>query len=137
MKDRLPRVLVVDDEPDMCWALATILRPAGYVVTTTVKGTEVAELIGRESYAAAFVDAVLSDTDGLEVAALIRQRSPQTAIFLISAYYYQEDPVIGEGLRHGLFRGFVAKPFNVGEVRRMVQHALESSGGLGQCPVSW
>jgi len=58
----VPRILVVDDEPDMCWALKRILRPAGYAVSTTTSGLEAGELVTKQRYAAAFVD-------GLHVAA--------------------------------------------------------------------
>jgi CheY-like chemotaxis protein len=127
MKQEQPRILVVDDEPGMCWALENILRPAGYAVTTTPSGAEALELLAGESYAVAFVDAKLPDLDGLELAALIRQHSPHTAIVLISGYYYQEDKAITEGLQDELFTGFIAKPFDLEEVRRMARQAVEQA----------
>jgi len=90
MKRQSPRILVVDDEPDMCWVLENILRPAGYAVNTTMPGTEALELLAEEPYAVAFVDAKLPDLDGLELAGLIQQRSPQTAMVLISGYFFAE-----------------------------------------------
>ncbi|MFQ5813799.1 MAG: response regulator [Anaerolineae bacterium] len=125
MERESPRILVVDDEPDMCWALENILRPAGYAVTTTTRGAEALELLAGEPYVAAFVDAKLPDLDGLELAGLIRQRSPDTAIVLISGYFYQEDRAITEGLQENLFIGFVAKPFDLEEVRLMAHQAVE------------
>lgn len=120
-------ILVVDDEPDMCWALENILRPVGYTVTTTTSGTEALQLVAGDSFAAAFVDAKLPDVDGLALAASIRQKSPHTAIVLISGYFYQEDKVISEGLQEDLFLGFVAKPFDLQEVRRMARRAVEQA----------
>jgi CheY-like chemotaxis protein len=127
MEQESPRILVVDDEPDMCWAMENILRPAGYVVATTTRGVEALELIARESYALAFVDAKLPDLDGLELAALIRQRSPNTTLVLISGYFYQEDRIVTEGLQKGFFIGFIAKPFDLEEVRLMAHRAVERS----------
>lgn len=120
-----PWILVVDDEPDMCWALENILRPAGYAVTTTVSGAEARELLTGERYAAAFVDAKLPDLDGLELATLIRHRSPHTAVILISGFFYREDEAINEGLQRGDFFGFVAKPFDLEEVRLVASRAVE------------
>jgi len=125
MEQEPPRILVVDDEPDMCWALENILRPVGYTVTATTSGAEALELVTRESYTAAFVDAKLPDLDGLDLAAKIRQMSPHTAIVLISGYFYEEDRTIAEGLQKDLFIGFVAKPFDLQEVRRMARQAVE------------
>ena len=118
-----PRILVVDDEPDVCWALENILCPAGYTVTTTTRGAEALELLARQPYAVAFVDAKLPDLDGLELAALICQQSPHTAVVLISGYYYQEDPMVMEGLAKNLYVGFVSKPFSLNEVRSMARRA--------------
>jgi CheY-like chemotaxis protein len=125
MKQELPQILVVDDEPDMCWALDNMLRPAGFMVTTTTTGAETLRLLAKELYAVAFVDAKLPDLDGLELAALIRQRSPHTAIVMISGYFYQEDRAITEGLEKDLFIGFISKPFDLEEVRVMARRAVE------------
>jgi DNA-binding NtrC family response regulator len=125
MKREPPRTLVVDDEPDMCWVLENILRPAGFMVTTTTSGEEALDLLAGEPYAVAFVDAKLSDLDGLELAALIHERSPHTAIVLISGYFYQEDRAITEAMQNELFIGFVAKPFGLEEVRLMARQAVE------------
>ena len=125
MRQEPPCILVVDDEPDMCWALENMLRPEGYAVTTTTTGAQALELLAAEFYAVAFVDAKLSDLDGLELAALIRQRSPNTAIVLISGYFYQEDRAITEAMQNELFIGFVAKPFDLKEIRLMARQAVK------------
>jgi len=127
MRRDLPRILIVDDEPDMCWALENILRPAGFRVTTTTSGAEALALLAGEPYAAAFVDVKLPDLDGLELAALIRQRNPHTAIVLISGYYYQEDKIITERLQDEHFLGFVSKPFDLEEVRLLARQAVEQT----------
>jgi len=111
----------------MCWALDNILRPVGYEVLTTTSGKEALELVARESYAVVLVDAKLPDLDGLELAALIRHQSPQTAMILISGYFYQEDQTVTEGMQKDLFVGFVAKPFDLEQVRQMVRHAVDLS----------
>jgi DNA-binding NtrC family response regulator len=129
MKRELPRILLVDDEPDMCWVLENMLHPDGYAVTTTTTGTEALQLLAAESYAAAFVDAKLSDLDGLELAALIHQRSPNTAVILISGYFYQADKAIIEGLQENLFVDFIPKPFDLKEVRSVIRQVLDRARG--------
>jgi CheY-like chemotaxis protein len=117
----------------MCWALANILHPAGYTVTTAASAAEALTLLasgsdpGDAPYVAAFVDAKLPDRNGLELATLIRQRNPHTAVVLISGYFYQEDSTITDGLEKGLFIGFVAKPFNLREIRLMASRAMEQA----------
>ena len=133
-----PHILVVDDEPDMCWALENILDSEGYQITTTTSGKEALELVGETSFQVVFIDAKLSDLDGLELAALIRQQSPRTSIVLISGYYYQEDRTINEGLVKHLFVGFISKPFDLEEVRLMAGRAMELArkGGHASGPHS-
>ena len=71
---------------------------------------EALELLAGQPYAVASLDAKLPDLDALELAALIRQASPHTAIVPISCCFYQEDIAITEGLADGPFMGLVAKP---------------------------
>lgn len=125
MEQEYAQILVIDDEPDICWAMEEILSSTGYAVTSTTKGAEVLELIARNFYSVAFVDAKLPDFDGLQLAALIRQRSPHTAIVLISGYFYLEDPMITEGLQADLFINFIAKPFEVEKIRRLARQGVE------------
>ena len=124
----MPRILVVDDEPDVCWALENILSPAGYAVTTTTQGVEALDLLARQPYAVAFVDAKLPDLDGLELAGLIRQRSPHTAVVLISGYYYREDSMVMDGLAKNLYVGFLSKPFQISEVLSLAYQAARRTG---------
>ena len=124
MPEKLASILVVDDEPDMCWALENILRPSGWVVTSTTQGTKALELLTANDYKLVFVDAKLPDLDGLELAAYIRRRNPETTIVLISGYFYQEDPAIADGLANHLFYGFIAKPFNLDKVRALARQAM-------------
>ena len=136
--DERETILIVDDEPDMCWALENILRPTGYAVTTATTGAEALELLAGKPYAAAFVDVKLPDMDGLELAASIRQRSPHTAVVLISGYYYQEDKTITERLQDGHVIGFISKPFDLDEVRLMARQAVAQArkGGKSYGPHS-
>jgi DNA-binding NtrC family response regulator len=138
MKQKSPHILIVDDEPDMCWALENILNSAGYQITTVTSGKKALELVKETSFQVVFIDAKLPDLDGLELATLICQRSPHTAIVLISGYFYQEDKTITEGLHEGLFIGFISKPFDLEEVRLMARQAVEQArkGGNANGPHS-
>jgi DNA-binding NtrC family response regulator len=120
-----PHILVIDDEEDLCWALESILRPAGYIVTAAHDGAEALRLLNSNTYDVVFVDAKLPDLDGLAIAAHILHGGAYTSVILISGYYYHEDKTIVEGLQTGLFMGFVAKPFDLNEVRLLARQAVE------------
>ncbi len=120
-----PRILVVDDDADMCWALENILCPDGYAVTATTSGVDALKLVAEENYLVAFVDAKLPDLDGLELSLLIRQISPSTVVILMSGFFYREDIAIIQGLQNNIFTDFIAKPFNVEEIRLMARRVIE------------
>ena len=126
MENQSVRVLVVDDEEDLCWLIGKALRPTGFEVKCAKSGEQALSCLVEKNFQAAFVDAKIPDMDGLSLAALIRQRSPETKIILISGYFYLEDKAIVEGFKNNLFIGFIAKPFDLSEVRRMAFLAVES-----------
>jgi DNA-binding NtrC family response regulator len=121
------RILVVDDEPDMCWALCSVLRFADYDVTMAVSAAEALALARDAPFSVAFVDAKLPDMDGQDLATVFRQISPRMAIILMSGYYYREDPAVADGLLKGLYTSFLAKPFDLAQVRQAAQRAVEIS----------
>ncbi len=124
MIDAKVHVLVVDDEPDLCWAITQALRPLAYIVKSATSAAQALIYLSQHTYKVAFVDVKIQDMDGLKLASLIRQRSPATRIILISGFYYQEDSAIIEGLKNNLFTSFLAKPFNLAEVRSLAQQAV-------------
>ena len=119
-------VLVVDDEEDLCWVIEKSLRPAGFSVNRALNGKDALLLLEKTFFKVAFVDVKIPDMDGFTLAALIREHSPGTRIVLISGYYYQEDRTIVDGIKDNLFFGFIAKPFNLSEVRRLLYLAISS-----------
>ncbi|MBC8162392.1 MAG: response regulator [Roseiflexaceae bacterium] len=110
-------ILVVDDEPAICWLFESVLRPLGYAVTTTGLGLEALRLWHETHHALVFVDSLLPDARGIDVAAQIRQRRPETAIVLISGSRHGEDELAAAGLQEGRLTIFLPKPFNLREMR--------------------
>ena len=122
-----PEVLVVDDEPGVCWALEYVLTRSGFEVTTAYTGEEVVFLLEDHTYEVAFVDAKLPDIDGMQLASEMARLDARPAVVLISGYYYGEDRAVQGGLEAGLIIGFIAKPFSLEEVREMVKVGVDVS----------
>ena len=120
-------VLVVDDEPDMLWAIDRILDHTCFAVTTAGDAREALEHTQRRHFELAFIDVKLPDMDGMELAVMIKQRIPEIAIIMVSGYYYQEDQEIGKGLKRHQFVDFIAKPFRLHDVRAAATRALAES----------
>ncbi len=123
-------VLVVDDEPDVCWALETLLREDRFTVVTVGSGTEALRWL-KESEPAChlvLVDAKLPDIEGVDLARRIRTETSCAApLILVSGYFYKDDSLVQEILRTGLVSAFVAKPFRHDELLNTI-HAVLSTG---------
>jgi CheY-like chemotaxis protein len=108
--------LVVEDEPGIGWAIRRLLEQAAATVTVAVTGSSALEQLGRQVFAAIFLDVKLPDADGFELAGTIKRLAPATPIVMISAYFYPHDPKVQQMLEDGLARRFISKPFRHEEV---------------------
>lgn len=111
MNNSHPVVLIVDDEPDMCWVLQNLLADKGYETRTAKTGEAALGLLETANFAIALLDVKLTDMDGLELAKRIKSVSPSINIIMISGYYYRDDMDIRKAVEEGLVVGFISKPF--------------------------
>jgi CheY-like chemotaxis protein len=127
-----PSILVVDDEPAICWALARLFSREGYAVCTVQSGAEALALLAGQGFSHVLLDAKLQDMDGLALARQARQLHPRAWVFLISAYYYRDDPDIARALAEDVIHGFIPKPFTHSEIMDSIQdYGSGSIGGEG------
>ena len=119
-----PLALIVDDEPDMCWALGHILNGSGIVSVTATSGQEALRLAERQRFHLAFIDAKLPDAEGLELARRMREADPGIRIVLVSGYFYGDDPEVLQASAARIISGFLSKPFLHDEVRAIARAAL-------------
>lgn len=124
MKPATPSVLIVDDEPDLCWALDLMLRPLSLTVVTSASSGEALARIAENFYAVAFVDVVLPDGNGVTLMGQIRQLSPATTVVLMSGFHDRDDDTITQVLREDMAVQFIPKPFHISDVRQIARQAL-------------
>lgn len=122
-------VLVVDDEPDVCWALETLLRGNMFTVVTAGSGTDAFRWL-KESEPAChliLVDAKLPDIEGVDLAKRIRSETSCVApIILVSGYFYKDDSLVQDSLCTGLVSAFVTKPFRHDEMLNAISAVLST-----------
>jgi two-component system KDP operon response regulator KdpE len=119
MKDK-PRILVVDDEPQLTRVLRTGLKSRGYDVRTAADG-----LAGFETFSDWHPDLVITDLampnmDGLELCRRLRATS-QVPIIILSAK--GDEKIKVEALDIGA-DDFVTKPFGIDELLARVRASL-------------
>ena len=124
------RILIVEDEQDLCESIATGLRLDGYEADTCFDGEEALEMASVESYDLIILDLNLPKLDGMEVLRSIRAEDNETNILILSARGGLQDKI--EGLDGGA-NDYLCKPFHFEELearvrsltrRRVVQNNL-------------
>ena len=113
-------ILIVDDEPDVCWALEHILAERDLRVERAATGRRAIDLVKSIAFRLIFLDAKLPDMDGRKLAGRIRALSPTTTIVMVSGYYYLDDPSIQQAVDEGVIHGFIGKPFVHNEVTNLL-----------------
>jgi len=116
-----PMVLIVDDEPDMCWVLENLLAGSGFDLRIAKTGQTALGLMETTKFSVALLDVKLTDMDGLDLARQIKAMNPSINIVMISGYYYKDDVNIRRAMEEGFVSGFVSKPFLHEDVIGMLQ----------------
>ena len=115
--------LIVDDEPDMCWALEHILKKNRFRVKKALSGEKALALIRSNRFHLALLDAKLPDMEGLDLAVRIREADPSIRVIMVSGYFYGDDVPVQKALEEGVICGFIAKPFIHEEILKAIQNA--------------
>lgn len=108
------KILVVDDEEDICEILKYNLEKAGYKVTTVLSAEDVLSIMQREQFDLLMLDIMLGGISGLKLAQLLREDYKNNIpIIFISALDTEID--ILKGFKLG-GDDYISKPFSVNEV---------------------
>jgi two-component system, OmpR family, KDP operon response regulator KdpE len=119
------RVLVCDDELQILRALKVILRDAGYEPVVAANGEEALDQAAVRPPAAAILDLMLPDIDGVEVTKRLREWS-EMPIIVLSAVGEEEAKV--RALAAGA-DDYVTKPFGPPELIARLQAVLRRAPG--------
>ena len=115
--------LIVDDEPDMCWALGYMLKRNGFLSKRALSGQEAIRLMESNRFCVAFLDAKLPDIEGLELARRLQDIDRGIHIVMISGYFNRDDDAIQNAMAEGLIKGFIGKPFDHDEILKSIKTA--------------
>jgi two-component system KDP operon response regulator KdpE len=122
-----PRVLVVDDEPQILRALQTTLRGAGYDVVTAATAEEALTAAALRPPEAVILDLVLPDGSGVDVCRELRAWT-SVPILILSAVGEEREKVAA--LDAGA-DDYVTKPFGVDELLARLRAAMRRAGPAG------
>lgn len=116
----VPRVLVVDDEPNMCWLFQQAFGPEGAVIGARDRD-EALRALRRRGADVVFLDLRLPGVDGMAILKEIKQLMPELPVIMMTAHGTVKNAV--EAMKAGAF-DYVTKPFDLDEVRLIADNAL-------------
>src|SRR5215471_2377034 len=102
-------VLIIDDEAGIRESLETLLEFEGYKVSSAETGEQGLAKLGEHPYDLVLLDFALPDRNGLEILADIRDRDPQMAVIMITAYGTVDNAV--RAMQNGA-TNFIQKPWD-------------------------
>jgi len=120
-----PRVLIVDDEPDMLENCRRILSPRGYACLTAGDGREGLALLERERPDLLLTDLKMPGMDGMTLMRRAHELDPALPVIIITGFASIESAVAA--VKDGAF-DYLPKNFSVDQLRVSVDRALRHRG---------
>ena len=107
----MDKVLVIDDDPMVCFTLSKILRNAGYDVVTAEDGRRGLTVFRAEQPRIVVIDIIMPEQDGIETMIKIKRECPEAKIIAMSGGYRTGNLDILGSTRHLGADDIIAKPF--------------------------
>ncbi len=123
-RSQAPRLLIVDDDVELCALLELRFCAKGFEVAVAHDVQSAVARLGRSAIDVILLDLRLGREDGFDVLREARQRCPEVAVILLTAHGSVETAVLA--MRGGAF-GYLLKPFSDHELLQNVEHAVEAS----------
>ena len=119
------RILVVDDEPNICRLLSRYLARIGYEIETAGSVPEALGLLRRDWFDLVLTDLRLPGASGLDLLVEVRARSPGTRTILMNAHadVYAASTAIERGVDQ-----LIVKPFELEDLRERVAESIARRG---------
>lgn len=116
-----PRLLVVEDDPNIVELLSASLRFAGFDVTAATNGADAVSLARESRPDLVVLDIMLPDLDGFEVIRRMREGGVRTPVVFLTARDATEDKIRGLTLGGD---DYVTKPFSLEELTARIRAVL-------------
>ncbi|MEN3331831.1 MAG: two-component system, NtrC family, response regulator AtoC [Blastocatellia bacterium] len=117
------KILIVDDEQLMRWALTEALRSWNYASVEASTGATALAVFDTEQPAAVLLDVNLPDGSGLDILREIKRRQPEAVVIMITGNVQVSDTIAA--LRGGAY-DFIGKPINLEELQVTIRNGIEA-----------
>lgn len=118
------RILIVEDEIELCDLIAEGLSLDGYAVDTSYNGEEAYDFILTETYDLVILDLNLPGMDGIDILRNIRKQNKELKFLILSARGSVSDKVLGLDIGAN---DYLVKPFDFEELEARIRNLLRRS----------
>jgi len=118
------RIIVADDETQICRLIRDVLKSGGYQIDLTRDGDELLMKYHTGGYALIILDTQLNRISGMEVVMKLRDRGDAVPIILLSTPSGAADRVEPFAFTYRV--DVLRKPFGVGDLRAAVRRSLKA-----------
>ena len=118
----MPRILVVDDDPDISLALVDYLQQEQYHVDVADTGNAALEKAVQLHYDAVLLDVGLPDRDGIEILGELASQKPTLPIILLTAFTSLDKSTPPDVLTKAF--AYLTKPYSREEIRQVLRRAV-------------
>jgi DNA-binding NtrC family response regulator len=114
------KILILDDEPIVCKRLKPSLEKQGFQVDAFTRSFEALQAVKETKYDIIVTDLKMEGMDGMRFLQEAKKLHPETEVIVITGFATME--TAKESFKKGVF-DFIAKPFNLSEIQRVVMRA--------------
>src|SRR6185436_5819476 len=115
------KLLIIDDDVDICLMLSRFLTKKGYEVKTCHNGRSVMEIFKQDKFDLVFCDFRLGNMDGRDVLMMVREVSPETQVIIITGY--SDVKVAIDVIKNGAY-DYIIKPLLPDEILIIIERAF-------------
>lgn len=133
--ENMQRILIVDDEDDICMILSYSLQQAGYEVVTAHSAEEALPLVAAQSFQLLLLDIMMDGMSGVEMVRYMKEQKMLTMPVIFLTALSDEGSIL-QGFQLGA-DDYIAKPFHIKEVLARVAAVLKRTAQQAdtQCDV--
>jgi DNA-binding NtrC family response regulator len=119
----IPKILIVDDEENILYAIKRIFRREKYEILTATSADEGLKIMDQQD-----VDLVISDlkmpvTNGVEFLAMVKEKKPDALRIMLTGHADLKSVI--EAIEKGEVYRFLLKPWDDEELKVTIKHALD------------
>lgn len=119
------KILVVDDDVDICDYMQLVLAQNGYDVKTQTSATKTLDDLKEDDYHVIILDLMMPDINGVDLIEEIRKFDKDIAIIVFTGYPSVDTAVVS--LRYKV-DDYIRKPFDIEEFNKSLERILREKG---------